>query len=262
MVRVGIPASFPRFSAECKSMGAAVMVSANAFRSKGRWRMPRPDEFNGCDMALDSAGFVAMVRYKGYPWSVAEYVTLARSYPWTWYATMDFCCEPEIAKDRAEVLRRVDLTAKYLAVVRNEAREQGAPMPMPVLQGWRPDDYRRCADALGVENGLVGIGSVCRRQVAGPSGVISIMDALDRHLPKDVTLHLFGVKSDALSALLHWPRIASVDSMAWDFAARRDANKRGISCSIEHRKRHMRRWYAGQRAALARRPPIQLEFAA
>jgi len=47
------------------------------------------------------------------------------------------------------------------------------------------------------------------------------VEALDRVLPSGVGLHLFGVKGTALRFLSDHPRIASVDSMAWDFAARR-----------------------------------------
>lgn len=40
---------------------------------------------------------------------------------------------------------------------------------------------------------LVGIGSVCRRNVSGRDGIASIVDALDTAPPKHVRFHLFGV---------------------------------------------------------------------
>lgn len=49
------------------------------------------------DVALDSAGFVAWAHYGDFPWTVEQYVALAASRPWAWWASMDACCEPEVA---------------------------------------------------------------------------------------------------------------------------------------------------------------------
>lgn len=250
LIRVGIPASFPRFSAACHEVGAAVLVSANGLRKDGKFRKPKPNLFNGCDVALDSAGFVAMVRYKGYPWSVADYIRLAGSFPWTWYAAMDFCCEREVAGDRTTVLQRVRATAEQLEACRREAQEQGIAEPMPVLQGWLPDDYLRCVELMAGElPALVGLGSVCRRPLGGEDGLARIIARLDARLPRHVRLHLFGVKGDAIAAFTGHPRIASVDSMAWDFAARRELPKEGRPYSVANRIEKMRTWYHAQIAA-------------
>src|SRR3546814_17495744 len=72
---------------------------------------------------------------------------------------------------------------------------------MPVIQGRRPDDYERCLDGLALDYGLtplIGVGSMCRREVSGPEGLIAVFDHLDRILPKGVMLHGFGVKGTAL----------------------------------------------------------------
>lgn len=250
MVRLGIPASFPRFSAVARALGASMLVSANAFARNGRMRFHRTDPFGDADVALDSAGFVAMMRYGGYPWSTADYVRLASARPWAWWAARDYCCEPQIAADAAEVARRIALTVASLGECRDEGARAGIAPPMPVLQGWNPADYLRCAEAMGSLPMLVGVGSVCRRSLAGRDGLLAVLGALDAGLPKHVRLHLFGVKGSAIAALAGHPRIASVDSMAWDFAARREKSKRGLpSCTIEHRASEMRRWYAAQTAA-------------
>src|SRR5215475_6358564 len=90
LIRVGIPVSFQYFSGVCREIGAPILISANVMRRRdGSFRRPRREMFSGCDVALDSAGFVAMVRYKGYPWSREEYIALAKSYPWAWYASRD-----------------------------------------------------------------------------------------------------------------------------------------------------------------------------
>jgi hypothetical protein len=78
--------------------------------------------------------------------------------------------------------------------------------------------------ALGKETKMVGIGSVCRRHLHGPDGLLAIVEALDRVLPEGTVCHLFGAKGSALPALeqaglAH--RVGSTDSMAWDMAVRR-----------------------------------------
>lgn len=222
-VRVGIHPS-PRYGAALREIGAAALISANALRRKdGRFRAPKLDAFGGhSDVALDSAGFVAMFRYGGYPWSVADYVGLAASWPWAWWASMDYCCEPQVAADREEIGRRIGLTVRKLGECREAARAIGISEPMPVIQGWQPDDYERCASSMGDLPGLVGVGSVCRRDLGGENGIFRIVGRLDRCLPKRVRLHLFGVKGAAIRAMVGHPRIASIDSMAWDMEARRE----------------------------------------
>lgn len=248
LVRLGIPASFPRFTAAADAIGAPTLISANAMRKDGKFRRLKPGAFSGDDVALDSAGFVAMVRYGGFPWSIGEYIDLAASYPWSWWAAMDLCCEPQIARDADVVEERIAGTARLLADCQAAADERGIRRPMPVIQGWTPDQYERCAGMLGDLPPLVGVGSVCRRQIKGPAGLMAVVQRLDRVLPRSTSLHLFGVKSTGLSILAGHPRVASIDSMAWDFAARRD---KSAAYTVDHRISHMRRWYAAQQGRLA-----------
>lgn len=210
------------------------------------------------DVALDSAGFVAMARYGGYRWSVAQYVELAGLFGWTWWAQMDLCCEPKVATDRQAVLERVHGTAGYLLACRAQVdawEAQGCDWlthPMPVLQGWRPEDYERSAalaDTVldGEWPSLVGVGSVCKRHEGGPDGLWAILRHLDAVLPPHVRLHLFGAKGNALPALARWGRVASTDSMAWDFGARYDRKHRASS-TVE-RVAAMERWWRSATAA-------------
>ena len=257
-IRLGIPASFARFSGAAAEMSAPILISANAMRRKdGRFRKIDLHLFNGCDVALDSAGFVAMMVYGGYPWSVTDYIALAKSYPWAWYSAMDFCCEPEIAPDREEVLSRVRKTVTYLYRCQIEATAYGAKPPMPVLQGWKAIDYLRCFEWMLplVLPDLLGLGSVCRRQLGGPDGLLAIIARLDRELPLSKKLHLFGVKGTAIAELAGHPRIHSVDSMAWDAAARRE--KGAQAYSVDYRIGHMRRWYQTS-CGMLHRPQLRL----
>lgn len=228
IVRIGIPPS-PQYGGRLLKLGAAALISANALRRRnGTFRHPvAGKDFGGLtDIALDSAGYVAMVRYKCYPWSVESYLDLAQSFPWAWWASMDFCCEPQIAANRREVMERITMTAmKYSQLGALACERQGLKPPIPVLQGWEPDDYLRCVDMMGGADelpDLCGVGSVCRRGVGRRDGILSIVGRLDGALPARVKLHLFGVKGDAIPMLLGHPRIASVDSMAWNYAARRE----------------------------------------
>ena len=237
---------------------AGVMVSAGALWEKGRFH-ELGCTYDDLPVFLDSAGFVAAKRHGGYPWTPEQYVehvACMAHRPVRWSA-MDLCCEKEVAPYRAEVRARIDQTAVYLARCRRLAalhREQGLeldaalgtvgaapwpPDPMPVLQGWEPDDYllsveltdvvltaRRLA---GAWPDLVGVGSVCRRRLNGPDGIHAILDQLDRALPAHVGLHLFGVHSEAIAEIADHPRVASYDSQAWGQDSRRLAlNARAV----------------------------------
>ena len=77
-----------------------------------------------------------------------------------------------------------------------------------------------------------------------------MVEGLDEVLPKGVKLHLFGVKSQGLLHLGRHPRLHSVDSMAWDSAARDDSFKRDVSCTLELKAKHMKQWHDKQLALL------------
>ena len=250
--------------------GADVLISANRCWHPTRGFL-EPDPEPWGNIALDSAGFVATRLYGGYRWPMAEYVDFACLRPWRWWAAMDYCCEPEIAGDEATVRQRVDLTVESAADCLAQARwwrdEEGATWatdPMPVLQGWRPEHYLRCVDGLTEAWGdlpeLMGLGSVCRRNVHGRDGLLAIIGALDARLPPHVRLHLFGVKSAALSLLAGHRRIASMDSCAWDFAARVTAREEKVSCTTKLRGEHMRTWYARQLACRSPEPSRQADL--
>ena len=94
---------------------------------------------------------------------------------------------------------------------------------MPVLQGFEPDDYLRCADlyaAAGVDleaESLVGVGTVCRRQATR-----EVCRLISRLSELGLALHGFGVKLDGLAAY-GWA-LKSADSMAWSLRGRYGGN--------------------------------------
>jgi hypothetical protein len=91
---------------------------------------------------------------------------------------------------------------------------------VPVLQGWHQLDYVQHVflyrDA-GVDLRalpVVGVGSICRRQAtAEAESILGILQALG------LRLHGFGLKLSGLPRCAQY--LASADSMAWSFAARR-----------------------------------------
>lgn len=257
--RLGVPHTGGRLIEEARRLGAPILLSANAFSrswpTAQRPYRPHPgfkapgEALSGLDIALDSAGYTLMAQHRGMVWSVPEYVRLAASFPWAWWAAMDCCCEPGVARDRTQVMLRIAETARLYGECREEARRLDIPDPLPVIQGWHASDYQTSLDLLPIHEwpALVGIGSVCRRHMGGTSGVVAIVEALDRMLPSHVGFHLFGVHSDALAVLADHPRVASADSMAWSKTSRLENRGRN---NLDTQAGVMRRWYERQMRVL------------
>ncbi len=217
-----------------------LLVSANALsrwamrrgvREWAGWRLaPLANLPERADCMLDSGGFTAHVTYRGFPWTIAQYLDLAAAYPFRLFASLDYPAEHEIAGDRAAVRERISRTIAANRETRRQAEDRGLEdRLMPVLQGRTPEDFERCADALAwsiVPGRTIGVGSMCRRQTRGPDGLVAVLEHLDRVLPARVRLHAFGVKGDALPYLRHLEhRVVSIDSQAYGVAARRDAHQ-------------------------------------
>ena len=177
--------------------------------------------------ALDSGGFTELSLYGEWRLSPDVYVAMVADFDRTignleWAAPQDWMCEPAIRAQTgltvAEHQRRtVDNYLLLCELWPQYRRDTECPF-IPVLQGWDPADYLRCADlyeAAGVDleaAPLVGLGSVCRRQATGQIGYL-----IDQ-LAGRYRLHAFGCKTGGL--LAYGSRLASADSMAWSFDAR------------------------------------------
>jgi len=248
-----------------------VLISANALsfwarcktsRQWAGWRLDKLANARGlASLDLDSAGFVAMSRYGGFPWSVDDYFRLAAAFPFRRIAGLDYCAEHEIARDREEVLDRIARTVRANRDCRQRASDLGLlDRFMPVLQGRHPSDYDRCADALWSclrPGAVVGVGSMCRRRVSGPEGLIAVVEHLDRTLPADISLHLFGVKGTALTYLKAFShRVTSIDSQAYGIASRRDAWQRKVRKTDVLVADHLERWTKAQLLRLSKPPRI------
>ena len=284
IVRIGLPYlpgdyDHP-FLTAARDLHAEILISVGSLYRPDRGWLRAPITAWTTRPALDSAGFTAMVKFGGYRWTVEEYVErIVMNFagdgmrddgydralmpcPWSWWSPMDYCCEQAIAPDRAEVVRRIQMTVdSYVETLEalqgwRDEGENTTPDPLPILQGRRPADYVTCARELAAAIDatdpcccatgdpedceatwhrdrpglppLVGLGSVCTREATGPEGILGVRHALDRELPPHVKIHAFGVKGEllelpAFGSYAH--RLQSVDSSAWDDASRHDANR-------------------------------------
>lgn len=204
---------------------ARVPLFVSYGRLRGYKTLPRA----AAPWALDSWGFSVLNKYGRWPFTAAEY---ARDVRWlaegvgsmAWAAAQDWMCEPVVrAKTGLTVLDHQERTvANYL-----ELRSLAPDLPwVPVLQGWDLSDYGRhlaMYDREGVDLRavpLVGLGSVCRRQhTAGVESLIRELAA------EGLRLHGFGFKVKGLARVAD--SLASADSLAWSFDARRSPKMAG-----------------------------------
>lgn len=252
--------------ARAKALNAHVLISANGLsrwrktsglREWAGWTLATLANAEGlASLTLDSAGYTAMIKYRGYPWSIRAYLDLAEAFPFRHFAAPDYCTEHEIADDRETVLERIARTVGAYHECRRQAADRAiGERLMPVLQGRTPEDYERCAEQFALAEDstqIVGVGSMCRRPVAGRYGLVAVLEHLDKVLPAGIRLHGFGVKGAMLSYVGHlWHRLASIDSQAYGIAARHDALRRGAVKSDRLVATHMTRWYRRQSDRLA-----------
>lgn len=173
--------------------------------------------------SLDSGGFTELSKYGAWRTTAHRYAaevarTRSEIGSLDWAAPQDWMCEPSmLAKTGLTVADHQERTIDNFI-------ELSTWMPdgvfIPVLQGWRVDDYLRHIDGYdrrGVDltrYPTVGVGSVCRR--GATDQIVRVLGRVRAEIgPR---LHGFGVKSGAYaSAARH---LTSADSMAWSFRAR------------------------------------------
>lgn len=172
---------------------------------------------------LDSGAFTELSTYGRWTITPTIYAHLIRRFSQeigklSWAAPMDWMCEPFILAKTSKSIRyhqdaTIDNYGELTSLVRNV-------QIIPVLQGFLLPEYLSHCELYarrGInlrECALVGIGSICRRQ-----GTKEIQEILRRVSSEGISLHGFGVKIQGLS--LSRAFLASCDSMAWSFDARR-----------------------------------------
>lgn len=187
--------------------------------------------------ALDSGGFTELSMHGRWTLPAADYARAVLRYRdevggLAWASPQDWMCEPVmLAKTGLTVAEHQRRTVASVL----ELRALGAPV-IPVLQGWSVgqywdhiEDYDRAGLDLRAEP-VVGLGSVCRRQRMMPAAILVGSIAMSAGL----RLHGFGFKATGLRAVGHM--LASSDSMAWSYHARREPPRpecvgRHINCA-------------------------------
>jgi hypothetical protein len=205
--------------------------------------------------ALDSGGFSELSLYGAWRTSPAAYAGAIVRYrdeigSLAWVAPQDWMCEPSIL---AKTGRSVAFhqAATVASVV--ELRGRVGPLVIAVLQGWDLGDYVACAERyrdagldLSAEP-VVGLGSVCRRQ--GTSAIAALVGELAGY---GLALHGFGIKTQGLGVYAR--HLASADSLAWSYTARRQAPLPGCT----HRNcANCPRWALAWRDRVLRRVATQ-----
>jgi hypothetical protein len=196
----------------------AAFISVNRIRS-------RKGPFVVGDWIMDSGAFTEISTHGRYRTSVAEYAAEIRRWVGNGRllaaVSQDWMCEPWIVeKTGLTVAEHQRLTIdRYDALC---AEDTAGVYVLPVLQGYAPDDYVRHVHAYGARIGLgawVGVGSICKRN-GDPRTIESVLLAIKSVRP-DLQLHGFGLKTTALRSSLVFELLATADSMAWSFSARR-----------------------------------------
>jgi hypothetical protein len=174
-------------------------------------------------VAIDSSGYSELSLYGDWRIAARQYVADVRRYEseigqFAWAAVQDWMCEPWVLhKTGLSIKTHQALTIASLLELRDRAPDIAWA---PVLQGWHLPDYVRHIDAYahwGIDltsEPVIGVGSVCRRQ--GTQEAVDICRALST---LGLRLHGFGIKKNGLFRLARY--LASADSMAWSFDARR-----------------------------------------
>jgi hypothetical protein len=198
----------------------SVPLFVSHHRLKTRTRFPRALG----DWACDSGGFSVLSKHGQYLDSAHEYAAKVRRYAseignMQWASIQDHMCEPFILRKTGRTMTQ-HLESTVQSYLDLKAIAPDLPW-VPVLQGFELSDYLRCFELYtkaGVDlrqESLVGVGSICRRQ--GTTEAVQILSTL---AGLGLRLHGFGFKVLGLRRVAHL--LASSDSMAWSFHARKN----------------------------------------
>lgn len=200
---------------------AEVPLFVSRRRLSGVRRLPRAR----VPWALDSGGFSELSLFGRWRTTPAQYVDEVRRFHGEigrleWAAIQDWMVEPDIRRQTGLTVRE-----HQARTIENYARlkELGPEIPWaPVLQGWTAGEYLDHLDAYATagqnlrEAPVVGVGSICRRQNTVRAALIIRELFRSSRLP----LHGFGLKTQGLLSVSHC--LASADSLAWSFNARKN----------------------------------------
>ena len=182
--------------------------------------------------ALDSGGFSELSLYGEWRTSAMQYSSEVRHWRSVvggleWAAIQDWMCEEAVLKKTgfsvAEHQRRT--VHSYILL-----RQLAPDLPwVPVVQGFTLGEYLDCVAryrAEGVDLSalpLVGLGSICRRQGTAEA------ERVVRTLAEECGLKIHGFGFKVMGLRRTTDCLASADSLAWSFEARRGEALPGCS---------------------------------
>lgn len=183
----------------------------------------QPPKYPYKSLFIDSGGFYSSMLSGGYTKTDDVYLQYIEKVMPECFALRDFPCEPQLLKRhgltvKQNIRRTVDNHIALLDLLPNYCVNSE---PIPVIQGWKKEDYLDCIDAFkeqGLISNYMAIGSVCRRTAV--NNIREIIISVRDNIPAWIRLHGFGVKLTALKDLAVWNALYSVDSGAWDYEAR------------------------------------------
>lgn len=186
-------------------------------------RMNRPPDYRYEGLFIDSGGFSSSLKSGGYTRTDDEYLQHVEELQPDYYALRDYPCEPELLQthNRTVEMHQALTVDHHLKLLDKIDDYQISGSWVPVLQGWTLEEYLDCID-LFKEHGLlsdyVAIGSVCRR---GSQDEIRKIISVVKHQLGGRRLHAFGLNLGVLRDPHLWGCVYSVDSGAFDYAARK-----------------------------------------
>lgn len=213
-----------------------VMIS---FMTKNNYAWPEID-----NLFIDSGGYSILSSddIDDHP-KVEEYRKYIEKSTPEYYALQDYPCEPSLLnKYDAEVKDHIEKTVNRHIACLNEIPSNIAT-PVPVIQGWHPDDYVACIDAFRdqgiLPNEYVGIGSIKREH--DPITVKNIIKTVYEELPAQTKIHGFGAKTRLFRQTTAALYLDSADSNAYDLVASKNhGTSRWEACAIEYLRMKMK----------------------
>lgn len=209
--------------------------------------------------ALDSGGFTELSMHGKWTVSPERYAEDVQRFDegiggMLWAAPQDWMCEPWIIeKTGLSVDEHQARTVENFLLLRDLIPTVNI---VPVLQGYSIAEYLKCFrmyEEAGIDlraESRVAIGSVCRRQRSDDVNFI-----IETLAGEGLSLHAFGYKLTGLPKVAHL--LASSDSMAWSYAARRQAPLPGcvghINCANCYRYAYQ--WYGRVQRLIAESTP-------
>ncbi len=197
---------------------------------------------------LDSGGYTQITKYGKWTISEEQYVDEVRRFQdeignLEWAGPMDWMVEPEARRKSGFTTNdhQMATCANFVKL-----RHMAPDLPIiPVLQGWKSDQYRTHVamyrEIWGVDlyrEPLVGIGSVCRRE--GTAAFAPISDMMYEFWKDGMRMHAFGLSKPAMVKLCG--SLVSSDSLAWSRSGRDLSNRVGQPKNLQNSPGYALAW--------------------